>query len=232
MTNSSLSQAQLLGLDPSALQQTEEGFWLLPDVCQAFNAMQQAALADGINLHIVSSYRNFERQLFIWQQKWQGLRPLYHIDGQPLAVDALTDEQKLHAILTWSALPGASRHHWGCDFDVWDKLNCLAMEHKFELVQEEYQTGGPCHVLYCWLQQHAQRFDFYFPYQSYVGGVAPEPWHLSYYPISRKLLLDYDPESLRQLLHKTDIGGKTLILEKLDALLERYFYSLAPFNIA
>ena len=25
------------------------------------------------------------------------------------------------AILLWSALPGASRHHWGTDFDVFDR---------------------------------------------------------------------------------------------------------------
>ncbi|MCZ8486094.1 D-alanyl-D-alanine carboxypeptidase family protein [Vibrio lentus] len=29
-----------------------------------------------------------------------------------------SEQQKLSAILRWSALPGASRHHWGCDFDV------------------------------------------------------------------------------------------------------------------
>ncbi len=33
---------------------------------------------------------------------------------------ALSDLEKCKAMLRWSAVPGASRHHWGTEIDIFD----------------------------------------------------------------------------------------------------------------
>src|SRR5688572_23302102 len=85
-----------------------------------FLAMRAAAAADGIDLVAFSSFRDFDRQLGIWNGKFRGERPMQDRQGRPLDVARLTAAERLAAILWWSALPGTSRHHWGTDFDVLD----------------------------------------------------------------------------------------------------------------
>jgi len=51
----------------------------------------------------------------IWAQNyvWFGEKNIIGLlTEQILPFNTLIEEQKLEAILTWSALPGAIRHHW------------------------------------------------------------------------------------------------------------------------
>ena len=41
--------------------------------------------------------------------------------GGPIDGAALAPQERIEAILLWSALPGASRHHWGTDLDLIDR---------------------------------------------------------------------------------------------------------------
>ena len=68
--------------------------------------------------------------------------------------------------MLWSALPGASRHHWGTDFDVYDKAKIESTGKKLELIPEEYEDNGPCALLSQWLFNNAEKFGFYFPIQN------------------------------------------------------------------
>ena len=86
--------------------------------------MRAAAAADGIDLVAFSSFRDFDRQLAIWNGKFRGERPMQDRAGRPLDALALTPAERVAAILWWSALPGASRHHWGTDIDVMDAARC------------------------------------------------------------------------------------------------------------
>ena len=99
---------------------------------------------EGVNIDIVSSFRSVAQQLVIWNAKWRGERPLYDRASRQLDAASLSDTEKLHAILAFSALPGASRHHWGTDLDVYDKPAVNAAAHKLELVAEEYRDDGMC----------------------------------------------------------------------------------------
>ncbi len=47
----------------------------------AFLGMRDAARAEGIDLQAVSSFRDFDRQLVLWNRKWRGDRPLYDRSG-------------------------------------------------------------------------------------------------------------------------------------------------------
>ena len=69
----------------------------------AVSATQDAAQKDGIDLQLVSSFRDFDRQTAIFNRKWAGQAQL-DTNGDELPFEALSDNEKLHAILTWSAL--------------------------------------------------------------------------------------------------------------------------------
>lgn len=216
-----ISQAQILGQDESRLVECQKGFKLLPEVCVAFTRMQVAANKDHIDLQIVSSYRSFERQSQIWQNKWSGKAALLDPNEKPLDINLLSDNEKLNAILTWSALPGASRHHWGTDLDVYDKHSVVLANHDFQLVCSEYDIG-PCKKLNDWLSQHASQFGFYRPYAKYTGGIAREPWHLSHKTSADLMLSQLDQQSLVDSLTNTNILGLDCIIENMPEIYQRF----------
>lgn len=217
-----ISSAHILGQDESSLVECQSGFKLLPEVCAAFKKMQVAAHKDQVDIQIVSSYRGFNRQLQIWQNKWSGKTPILDINEQPLDISLLSNEDKLFAILTWSALPGASRHHWGTDLDVYDKKSVVNNQHDFQLVCSEYAANGPCSNLNKWLNLYARDFEFTRPYKQYTGGVAAEPWHLSYQPIASTIENQLDLEILAESLLHSTIDDTQSILKNLKVIFKQF----------
>lgn len=217
-----ISAQQILGLNDEHVVYIDNNHQLQPLVHKAFLTMQQAAKLQGHDLQIVSSYRSFKKQASIWDRKWKGELKLNTLNGQVLDTNTLSDIQKMHAILLWSALPGGSRHHWGTDFDVYDRTRVNACDAPFELITQEYEGIGPCAKLAKWLQNNAAEFGFERPYATYVGGVAAEPWHLSYQPIAEQIIRSYSLELLRKQLIKSGILGGDTVLSQLDTLFERY----------
>jgi LAS superfamily LD-carboxypeptidase LdcB len=216
-----ITRAHTLGKDESLLVECQNGFRLLPEVCEAFKRMQTSAAKDNVDIQIVSSYRSFERQLSIWQNKWSGKSTLLDADENTLDTAALTDQEKILAILTWSALPGASRHHWGTDLDVYDKNAVAKSQHNFQLVCSEYDQG-PCTHLNNWLNKHAIQFGFSRPYIEYKGGIAREPWHLSFQASADKMLGLLDKQVLLANLRKSDILGLDSIIVAMPNIYQRF----------
>lgn len=218
-----MTQDQLLGLDDSHLILLGRGpHRLTVATAAAFNDMQVAAAYEGHNLQPASSWRGFDRQLAIWNGKWRGERPLLDARGEPLDTLQLTETERLHAILRWSALPGTSRHHWGTDLDIYDP-DCLPATTKLALEPWEYEEGGWFGELSAWLGDHMNDFGFFLPYAQLSGagcGVAYEPWHLSFRLESDDQRLDAD--ALALCLQQADIEGKETILAQLDEILARY----------
>lgn len=213
-----------LGLDPGHLVTVAGNapHRLMPAAADAFCAMQQAARADGINLALASSYRDFARQQLIWNGKFTGQRSVHDDAGQPVDVLRLDAPARLQAILRWSALPGTSRHHWGTDLDIYDP-DCLPADTKLALEPWEYEAGGWFADLSEWLSDHMSDFGFFLPYAKPVGaesGVAYEPWHISFSLESDEQRLD--PAALALCLQQADIEGKSTILANLDEILARY----------
>jgi len=191
------------------------------EVMQPFLAMRAAAAADGIELVAFSSFRDFDRQLGIWNGKFRGERPMQDRSGKSLDALALTPAERVDAILWWSALPGASRHHWGTDFDVMD-ARAMAPGYKLRVVPEEYLAGGPFHRLTTWLDSHMHAFGFFRPYTTDRGGVAPEPWHLSYANVARRAQAALSLDSLHAVLTASDIEGKDAVLATLARSYSNY----------
>ncbi len=195
---------------------------LHPDAYKAFCTMQEQALKEDINIALASSYRSEEQQLAIWNAKWQGERPLFNRDNQLVDPAMLSDIEKLHCILTFSALPGASRHHWGSDMDVYDKQAMEKANQSLQLVETEYQADGPCFKLYLWLQKHAADYGFYFPYEEDKGGIAKEPWHISYESVAEVAMQELTLDKLAAKISQMSILGQSTILNNLDSVYHRY----------
>ena len=106
-------------------------------------------------------------------------------------------------ILRWSAIPGGSRHHWGCDLDIYDQ-KAISSDYKVQLIPSEYESSGPFYQLTLWLDENMQEFGFFRPYSRDCGGIAPEPWHLSYRPLSEIFLNEYSYEKFQEHLNLAD----------------------------
>ncbi|SEA41264.1 M15 family metallopeptidase [Alkalimonas amylolytica] len=220
-----LTAQQLTGQAQSHLVQLDSGELLQAEAAHAWQQLCQRAARDGIELAAVSSFRSFERQALIWQQKCSGARPVLDQQQQALAIEQLVGWEKLEAILLYSALPGASRHHWGTELDVIDKA-ALPADYQLQLVPAEYQAGGVFAHLGHWLTQHATDAGFFLPYRQYRGGVAAEPWHLSYQPLAERCLAQFTVEMLHQALLAQPIAEQQLVLANLPQIYQRYVLTI------
>ncbi|MBW7983510.1 M15 family metallopeptidase [Enterobacillus tribolii] len=194
---------------------------LQPEAVQAFGALQQAAAGAGFNLQPASTFRDFARQQAIWNGKFCGERPVMDAESHPMDVCALDDAARCHAILRWSALPGASRHHWGTDLDIYDP-DLLPEGQKLQLEPWEYLEGGYFFGLHRWLSANMARFGFYRPFDTDAQGVAYEPWHLSYRPLARQLEKQLTPGALLQAWQGEEIAGSDWLARHLPELFSRY----------
>jgi LAS superfamily LD-carboxypeptidase LdcB len=186
-----------------------------------FLNLRRAALADGIDLAPVSGFRDFDRQLSIWNGKFSGARPMYDAAGDKLDAEALAPRERVEAILLWSALPGASRHHWGTDVDVIDG-NASAKGYPDKLTRAAFAPHGPFAPLDDWLELHAARFGFFRPFQGVRSGVQAEPWHLSFAPIAEKARQALSWQVLRNAIESAPLLGKQAVLQQLQELHARY----------
>jgi LAS superfamily LD-carboxypeptidase LdcB len=196
------------------------------DALLALQAMRLAALGDGIDMLPVSSFRDFARQLEIWNAKYSGERALRGRDNRILDSAALSPAERVAAILVWSALPGASRHHWGSDCDLIDRRTA-PQAGPIELLSEDFAAGGRYAALNDWLEARAADFGFFRPYDRDRGGVQPEPWHLSYAPVAAPALTAMSPALLRTALESAPLAGAEVVAVQLPELFERYVMAVA-----
>ena len=162
----------------------------------AFVEMKKAAYQDGIDIKIVSSFRNFDRQLAIFERKYQ----LFTEDEQLAPIDAIDK------IIEYSTIPGTSRHHWGTDIDIIDGNKKAEGD---VLVTTKFEEGGPFEDLKLWMDEHANDFGFYLVYTNEPKrrGFKYEPWHYSYAPLSIPMLASFRKKNILQLLVQEDFIG-------------------------
>ena len=211
------------GLGKPNLVEAAPGYLVDADILPFLNKLKNVAAAEGFELRIESAYRPFERQLSIWNRKARGELPLLSAEGVPM--ERPQDEEELmYAILTWSALPGASRHHLGTDLDVVDGRACpegyevqltpeecsgmFAAFHKF--LDERFATDGA--------------FGFDRVFVPGRGKIRPEGWHIAHLPTSRKRLEHFSLDTLRKIYEGSDMACKRVVLAHLPQLAEEYIY--------
>jgi LAS superfamily LD-carboxypeptidase LdcB len=194
---------------------------LHPEAASAYAAMRTAAAADGIELRAASSFRDFARQVSIWNEKFRGERTMLDRSGCAMDGQCLDPAARVEAILWWSALPGASRHHWGTDLDVIDRA-AVPPGARVHLTPAEFGAGGPFERLDIWLRANMARFGFFRPYERDLGGVSPEAWHLSYAPIAEPALAGLTLEVLAAAVADAAIDGREAVQAQLAQIHERY----------
>ena len=204
-----------------------QNHYLHANIVNDFVALQSAAASAGFDLCIASSFRDFNRQSAIWNAKFSNKRVVLNKAQQAVELNSLSDIEKCTAIMLYSALPGASRHHLGTDLDIFDK-SAVSDDYELQLTPDEYQHGGPFAELSQWLDTHLAEFGFYRPYQHDLGGVAPELWHISHIAQSEQLMRHLSVEVLHNCIKESDLLGKDAILTHLPALYERFVLNVSP----
>lgn len=218
-----MTPEQLTGKTTSHLVEImvgQKAFLVHPQVSDDLLALKQAADDAGFVFNIASGFRPFERQLAIWNQKMSGQTAILDADSQPLDTTHWTDAQKVHAILRWSALPGGSRHHWGSDFDVFDR-RALPEGETLKLEPWEYLHAHQ-QPFYRWLKANLDRFGFFFPYQQTGSGVAFEPWHISHRATSEACLSALSLSVLASQLDTAPILGHQWVQQDLSQIYNQY----------
>lgn len=118
----------------------------------AWQAMQSAALQDGIELQIVSAYRSYDYQKQLFMRK-------------------LARGDSLNTILQVNAAPGYSEHHSGRALDI----GCAG----YPYLEEEFEDSPAFRWLQ--EHAAAFKFQMSFPKDN-TSGIQYEPWHWCYRP--------------------------------------------------
>lgn len=222
--------SQLLGIDDQHLVYLPDhkGVKVHHGIVDPLVELMQASREEGFNLRVASGYRSFARQRLIWNKKSLGERPILDELGQVIAIDTLSSFEKIKAILRWSALPGASRHHWGTECDIYD-LAAMPKNYQLQLHPDEYTGNGIFAPMMEWLSAYLQQSntpDFYRPFANDHGGVAPELWHISYRPLSEQYTQQYSLELLRDYLQQLPleerIEEQPIVIENLPYIYQRF----------
>lgn len=221
LKDTNISVANLIGKikpsqDPNFVEADPEyalypQIFLREEVYIAFIKMFYAALKDSINLSIVSGFRNFDNQRLIWETKWKGEKKVNETTNANRISDPF---ERASLILSSSAMPGTSRHHWGTDIDI----------NSVEVAYWKTQKGAK---VYNWLKNNALKFGFCQPYSELDSvrkiGYQDELWHWSFVPLSQVYMRQY-----RLKVKYSDIKGFSAseLAEKLSVI-EKYVLNIS-----
>jgi LAS superfamily LD-carboxypeptidase LdcB len=223
-----LNEAQVLGVDVTHIESDASGLGMHPDCRAALLRLQAQAAQQGFDLQVASGFRSYERQLAIWNAKASGERPVFDEAGRALDIAVLTQEELLHAILRFSALPGTSRHHWGTDLDVYDAA-AVASDYQVQLSAAEVTGTGVFCPMHDWLDARMAAGNcegFFRPYDRDRGGVAPERWHLSYRPLAEACVQVLSLPLIEAHLRDSELVLKDKLLDLLPEIYQRYVLAL------
>ena len=220
-----MTPEQLTGQVQTHLTEFAPNRLLHRNVISDFTGLQQAAQQHGFTLHIASAFRSFERQRLIWNRKFSGEVTILDHNEKAIDLSSTTEIEKLYKILHWSALPSASRHHWGTDMDVYDPT-LLPEGQSLQLQKNEYIKGGYFFDLTQWLIENIEKFGFYLPYKHDQGGVAQEPWHISYFPLADEFLSQLDLDLISDTLMANSVLGQSLIQQELPNIYKQYICNI------
>jgi LAS superfamily LD-carboxypeptidase LdcB len=225
-----ISQDQILGLNDAHVVALERDWSvgecaLHPFAIAGLEQLREDARKAGFDLRVASGFRSFSRQVQIWNAKAAGKRPVLDAGEQPLDVTVLSERELVFAILRWSALPGASRHHWGSDMDVVDAA-AIAPGYALRLTVDETCGTGPFASLHRWLDERiaaGRAHGFFRPYTGAGCDVAAEPWHLSFAPLAWECERAFDPAALFRAHRDAALALAGTIEACRDEILRRFF---------
>lgn len=196
----------LLGLNPSHLKSSSVG--LERETYKAFQLMKRAASNDKIDIKIVSGYRSFQRQKEIWERKFLQLSK------------TKTPTEAISEIITYSSIPGTSRHHWGTDIDIID--GSVPSPQGGLLQEKNYHGHAAFSKMKSWMDTYSKDFGFELVYTDDPDrtGFNFEPWHFSYAPKSVSFLKLQMKEEYKSAWENLNFKGKS---DFTNAFINSYF---------
>ena len=201
-----IKDENLLGLDDSHVENVYPNISLEKHTKEAFFQLKEAAKKDGINLYIASGYRSFARQKLIWEKKFQGKVKVKDSKGKSVCVLDFPEKKRVELLLNYSFYPGATRHHFGTDIDIYAK-NMMPKEYELKLEEHEYANGGIFYPLTLWLDKNAHKFGFERPYPKGHKKPLYEPWHFSFMPVAKLFSLQFSKINLKDFKKEIDFLG-------------------------
>lgn len=142
---------------------------IIPELQQ----MMQEAKKDGVTLVIRSPYRDYERQIYLFNRKVKGYmkKKMSYLESYRTTAQAVT-------------IPGASEHQAGLALDITsDSYSTLTQGFA------ETQAGQ-------WLAEHSYEYGFILRYpegEEDITGISFEPWHFRYVgKTAAKYMYDHD----------------------------------------
>ncbi|MBC77844.1 MAG: peptidase M15 [Halobacteriovoraceae bacterium] len=218
-----MSYEKLTGRNNTELTEWAKDVLIAPQAKEELLRLQKAAKEANIHIEVASAYRSYDRQLAIWNAKASGKRILRDRRENVVDFESASDEEVLNAIMAWSAIPGASRHHWGTEVDIYD-CNVKTRDN-LELTVRECDRDFSS--LYQWIDENLPNFSFHRPYSEDLGGVSVEPWHLSYTPLSNQFEESYTIEVFRRNIEESKMLLKKPILNRLEEFYNQYVINTA-----
>ncbi len=213
------------GLDDTGLVRIPEtDYFVQNSVLEPFLRLSESARRAGFDIRVESAFRSFDRQLSIWNRKATGRLKLLDADGIPFRKIPEDASDRMRAILLWSALPGASRHHFGTELDVVDG-NSVPKGYEVELTEEE--CDGMFAPFHRWLSEQIQAgksFGFERVFVPGCGKIRPERWHISHRASAAEQESLFEPETLRTIYERSDMELKDAVLEHFDELMRDYVF--------
>ena len=203
-SNMNLSQKydlkNLMGIDDSHI--AGDTIMLEQNTLIAFNKMHVAALEDGIDIKIVSGFRDFKRQMLIWDNKYKKYTAEYK----------LSPTKAIEEIFNFSTIPGTSRPRGGPEIAIVDASDEKYKDEEDVLLTEKYENGIFT-KLKKWMDVNSERFGFYLTYVNDKNrkGFEYEPWHYSYKPVSVELLNIFLNNDISSIILTTKMEGKEFI---------------------
>lgn len=142
---------------------------IIPELQQ----MMQEAKTDGVTLVIRSPYRDYERQIYLFNRKIKGYmkKKMSYLESYRTTAQAVT-------------IPGASEHQAGLALDITsDSYSTLTQGFA------DTQAGQ-------WLAEHSYEYGFILRYpegKEDITGISFEPWHFRYVgKTAAKYMYDHD----------------------------------------
>lgn len=205
----------LLGLSQSHLK--SDTILLEKDTYEAFLEMKSKALEDRIDLRIASGYRSFKHQKAIWERKFNQL------------IKTHNSTKAISEIITYSSIPGTSRHNWGTEVDLIDDY--VNLPDGDLLMEENYHGNGPFSKMRSWMDENAENFGFELVYTKNKNrsGFNYEPWHYSFAPKSKSFLKLQLQENYKKAWGNLKFDGKSKLTKKfMDSYFNDYGTGINP----
>ncbi|MXV38171.1 D-alanyl-D-alanine carboxypeptidase family protein [Flavobacteriaceae bacterium Ap0902] len=194
-----------------------KGFNLREEAANSLSAMLKEASKSGFNPYVVSSYRSYNHQKRIWNNKYTRFTK-----------DGLSPQATIEKIIKYSTIPGTSRHHWGTDFDIIGSAKNIPSN---PLHEKHFNQGGQYHAFKLWLNENSIQFGFKEVYTNNPDrkGFKYEPWHFSYATTACKMLSQYIEKEVIGELYKADImGAENFTQEFLSRYLKENILDINP----